>query len=161
MAKYEEAKAMYKTLCQTLNNIEWRYNGEEKDDQFVVETAAVGSDLKMGLHILIEVDRQLMYLKSPMPFRAPEDKMDLLGKAVLIANYSMLNGSFEMDLSDGYIAFKIVVPFMSSMISTEVCRYMIIVSCNMVDCFNDKFQALCDGKMTLQEFQDFVENSDR
>ena len=68
----------------------------------------------------------------------------------------MLNGSFEMDVNDGYIAFKLIVPFMESIVSEKVCRYMINLSCDMVDRFNDKFQKLADNKMTLNDFKEFT-----
>lgn len=149
-----EARALYKTLCSTLDNMEWKYGKEE--DEFAIHTSAVGDDLSMKLMIRIDAERQVMYLKSPMPFAIREEARDLLGKAVLIANYSMLNGSFEYDYSDGYLAFKMVIPYMQSIISEQVCRYMILLSCNMTDKFNDKFQALAEGRMTLAEFDRFA-----
>ena len=144
---------MYNTLCQTLDNMNWHYTKEE--DKFIIRTSAVGKDLSMKLFMKVDVDRQVMYLKSPMPFDIPHYCHDDIVKAVIMANYSMLNGSFEFDFSDGYLAFKIVVPYMESMISEKVCHYMIMVSCDMTDKFNDKFKALVDGKMTLTEFEAF------
>ena len=152
--KEMEAKALYKTLCSTLDHMQWKYNCEE--DEFVVRTSAIGDDLSMKLMMKIDAERQVMYLKSPMPFAIHENVRDVMGKAVLIANYSMLNGSFEFDFSDGYLAFKMVVPYMQSIISEEVCKYMILLSCNMTDKFNDKFQALAEGRMNLAEFEKFA-----
>ena len=153
MSKENEALALYKTLCQTLDNMHWRYSKEE--DKFVIRTSAIGKDLSMELFIKIDAERQVMYLKSPMPFVIPEQSRDMLAKAVVMANYTMLNGSFEYDLSDGYLAFKIVVPYMESIISEKVCHYMIMISCQMTDKFNDKFMALVDGNMTLDQFNAF------
>ncbi len=156
MAKYDEAKAVFNTLCQTLDNLNWKYNKEEHEDSFSVFTSAVGKDLTMKLSIRIDVERQVMYLKSPMPFTVPEDRRDTLAIALIRANWTMLNGSFEMDYSDGFVAFKLIVPYMDSMIGVEVCRYMILLSCRMIDTFNDKFQAIVDGRMTLAELQQFI-----
>ena len=97
-----------------------------------------------------------MYLKSPMPFAIPENVRDTVAKAAIIANYTMLNGSFEFDFDTGYLAFKMVIPYMESMLSEKVCHYMIILSCNMTDKFNDKFQALVEGRMTISEFETFA-----
>lgn len=154
MSKENEAKSLYKTLCQTLDNMQWKY--DKGEENLIVRTSAVGDDLAMKLNMKIDAERQVMYLKSPMPFAIPEDMRDTMGKAVLIANYTMLNGSFEFDLSDGYLAFKIVVPYMESLISEAVCKYMIVLSCHMTDKFNDKFQALAEGRMTLEEFTAFA-----
>ena len=114
MSKESEAKSMYNTLCATLDNIKWHYSKEE--DKLVVRTSAVGEDLSMKLYIKVDADRSVMYLKSGMPYTVPQDKIDELCKAVIIANWAMLNGSFEMDVNDGYIAFKLIVPFMESIV---------------------------------------------
>ena len=153
MSKEQEAKTMYGTLCQTLDNMKWHYTKEE--DKFIIRTSAVGKDLSMKLFMKVDSDRRVMYLKSPMPFDVPEHCREQMMKAVIMANYSMLNGSFEFDLSDGYLAFKVVVPYMESMISEKVCHYMIMVSCDMTDKFNDKFKALVDGTMSMDEFENF------
>ena len=154
MSKETEARALYKTLCQTLDNMKWHYNKEE--EKLIIRTSAVGDDLSMKLMIKIDADRQVMYLKSPMPFAIPDHVRDTMAKAILYANYSMLNGSFEFDFSDGYLAFKMVIPYMESILSEKVCHYMIILSCNMTDKFNDKFQALVEGRMTIAEFEKFA-----
>ena len=155
MSNENEAKVLYKTLCQTLDNMKWHYTKEE--DKFIIRTSAVGKDLRMELYMKIDADRQVMYLKSPMPFTVPVEQRDLLTKAVITANYTMLNGSFEFNVPDGYLGFKVVVPFMESIISEKVCHYMIMVSCDMTDKFNDKFKALVDGTMTLADFNAFCQ----
>ena len=153
MSKEAEAKVMYNTLCQTLDNMRWQYSKEE--DKLIIRTSAIGQDLSMKLFMKIDEDRQVMYLKSPMPFDIPEDCREMMMKAVIMANYSMLNGSFEFDLSDGYLAFKMVIPYMESIVSEKVCDYMVKLSCNMTDKFNDKFKALVDGTMNITEFEEF------
>lgn len=152
--KLQDARRVYNTLCSMLNNIKWNYDRD--DEQLTVKTSAIGDDLKIPLRIYVSADRQVMYVKSPMPFSVSEDKRQLLGNAIHIANYSMLNGCFEYDLSDGYIGFKIVVPFSQSIISEDVCHYMVMLSCQMVDKYNDKFLMLLNGKMTLDEFNEFA-----
>ena len=157
MSKQNEAMSLYKTLCQTLDNMRWHYTKEE--DKFIVRTSAVGKDLRMELFIKIDFERQVMYLKSPMPFKVPEDKRELFAKAVVVANYTMLNGSFEYNIPDGYLAFKLVVPYMESILSERVCHYMIMISCQMTDKFNDKFKSLAEGAMSLDDFVAFCEQS--
>ena len=154
MSKESEAKTLFNTLCNTLDNMKWRYDKDEQN--LVVHTSAVGRDLSMRLNMHVDADRQVMYLKSPMPFAVPEHTREKMGKAVLIANYTMLNGSFEFDFDNGYLAFKMVIPYMESMLSEKVCHYMIVLSCNMTDKFNDKFQAIAQERMTVDEFESFA-----
>ena len=159
MAKADESKVIFNTMCQMMESIKWKYKTEERSPDYIISTSAVGEDLSMHLNIHVDTERQVMYLKSPMPFKTNPDKTEDMVKAVTIANWDMLNGCFEMDMDDGYVAFKMVIPFMQSMISTEVCRYMIMLSCNMIDKFNDKLKAINDGEMTLAQFKQFVKGN--
>ena len=154
MSKEMAANALYKTLCQTLDKMQWTYSKEE--EKFTIRTSAIGRKMSLKIMIRIDAERQVMYLKSPMPFEIPPHVRDTIGKAVVYANYSMLNGSFEFDFSDGYLAFKMVIPYMDSIISEEVCKYMFVLSCSMTDKFIDKFQALAEGRMTLDEFAKYT-----
>lgn len=155
MDKGIEANATYKTLCSALDNMGWKYKKEESN--LVVRTSARGKDLLIDLYMCVDVGKQVMYLKSAMPFviSAKEKQADVV-MAVNLANFSMLNGTFELDVESGYLDFKMVVPFMQSIISEEVCKYMVNLSCQMVDKFNDKFFAIYGGNMTLDDFAKFV-----
>lgn len=156
MTKLDEANMMYKTLCETFGRLEWTYNKEERDGCFIVCTSVAGKNVPINLTIWVDVNRQLMYLKSPMPFHVPQEKRNMFAQALIRANWTMLNGSFEMDFSDGFVAFKLVLPYMFSLLSVEACRYMILLSCDVVDKFTDKFQALVDDRMTMEEFKTFL-----
>ena len=153
MTKQQEALSLYKTMCSALDKMGWRY--EKEEDEFVVRTSAVGKDIAMPLFIKVDAERQVMYIKSAMPFRIQVDVRETITKAVVLANLTMLNGSFEFDAGDGYLAFKVVTPYMGSILSEQVCHYMIDITCSMTDKFNDKFKALVDGTMTLYEFNRF------
>lgn len=155
--RLSEAKVVYGTLCATLDNMKWHYNKDEEN--LIVRTSAVGEDLSMKLYIKVDASRSVMYLKSGMPFKVEPNKIWDMMQAVIIANWAMLNGSFEMDRSDGYTAFKVVIPFMESMISEKVCKYMIQMSCDMIDKFNDKFLAVVENRMTVDEFEQFAKNA--
>ena len=150
MSKELAAKSLYNTLCQTLDNMQWKYRKEE--ESLTIHTSAVGKDLSIPIMIIVDAERQVMYLKSPMPFAIPIEVRDTMAKAVTIANFTMLNGSFEFDMDVGFLAFKMVIPFMDSILSEEVCKYMIGLSCSMTDKFNNKFHAIAEGRMTIEDF---------
>lgn len=155
--KQSQAKVVYNTLCSTLDNKKWKYDKEE--EKLIIRTGAVGDDLSMKLYIKVDADREVMYLKSPMPFNVPAERINDIMVAITIANWAMLNGCFEMDRNDGYCGFKMVIPFMESIISEQTCKYLINLSCNMIDKYNDKLLAVSQGKMTVAEFEEFAKNS--
>lgn len=154
LPRTQDARRTYTTLCTTLDNMKWTY--QKDDDRMVINTSAVGEDLTIKLRIVVSEDRGLMYIKSPMPYKVPENAREVVGTAVNVANFSMLNGCFEYDKNDGYLAFRIVVPFDGSVISEQVCHYMIVLSCQMVDKFNDKFLAVAKGNMRLADFEAYT-----
>lgn len=151
--KLSEAKVVYNTLCTSLDNRKWTYNKD--DEKLIVRTSAVGDDLTIKLYIKVDADRSVMFLKSPLPFEVNDKNKDDLMLAVTHANWAMLNGMFEMDLNEGYVGFKVVVPFMESLIGEALCKYLIDMSCRMVDAFNDKLDAVAKGTMSVADFIEF------
>ncbi len=161
MEKSEAAREVFQTLCATLDEMQWTYNkyepNEEHPSQYYVSTRAIGADLPIDLRIIVDADRRLLYLKSPLPFTFPAGKCLTIMQAVTRINWTMLNGSFELDLSDGYIGFKMLIPFMEGQVSKEMCSYLIVLSCRMVDNVNGKLKAISEGTMSLSELQEFLD----
>ncbi len=150
------AKRTFDRLVKTLDNMKWKYKSDEQN--LVVCTSAIGKDLEISLRMVVDAERQVFYVKSPMPYKIEESARDVVGNALHIANFSMLNGCFEFDRTDGYVGFKIVMPFAGCEVSEEMCHYMVILTCQMVDKFNDKILAVAKGEMTLEQFKTFAEN---
>lgn len=162
MTKEKQAQEVFDTVCEALDQMNWNYdtNKDDKNELYKITFNVQGDDLTMGISIVIDTDRQIMYLKSQMPFSVSAKVRDTMALALIRANWSMLNGSFEMNYSSGAIYFKLIIPFMDSDIGVETCKYMFKVSCNMIDKFNDKFQDIATGRMTLQQLQEFIDKND-
>lgn len=150
MSKESEAKAIYGTIKQTMESLDWSY--DSNDEQLFVATDVTGESLSIRLGLTVAADRQIIYLRSPLPFVVKEERRDVMAKAVCFANCVMLNGCFEFDQESGLIAFKVITPFMDSLISQAVCKYMILLSCRMVDDFSSKFLALATGDIDYEQF---------
>ncbi len=154
MAKIDEARVVFNTVCSTLDAMEWKYNREQNDEGYNIFTSAKGEGVLIRLGIHVATERQLMYIKSPLSFTVPVERRTDMAKALTYANWTMLNGSFEFNTDNGYVAFKAVAPYMSSMISTELCKYMILVTCSMVDKFALKLQEVNDGTLSPEQFKE-------
>ena len=72
--------------------------------------------------------------------------------AVCVANYGLINGSFDYDLSDGEIRFRLVSSYRESILSEALFNYMIVVSAGTVDDYNDKFLMVSNGMMSAEDF---------
>ena len=64
----------------------------------------------------------------------------------------MADGSFDYDLSNGAIVFRMTASFRDSVIGEGLFQYLISCSCAMVDKFNDQFLAIDKGLLSIGDF---------
>jgi len=148
--KKNHAIKVYETLCEALEKREWKY--DKKEDKMVVYFGVSGDDLPMDFIITVDEDRQLIRLISPMSFKMSEEKRIDGAIATCVASYGMADGSFDYDLSDGRIVFRMTASFIDSEIGEDLFQYMISCACAMVDMYNDQFLAINKGFMSISEF---------
>ena len=120
-----------------------------------------GNDLPMTLHIILRADKQIATVLSVMPFRMNQERMKEAALAVAAANYGLIDGSFDLNTATGEIRFRLTSCFKGALLSEELYSYLMFVSAETVDRYNDRFQALNDGKMNLQEFQSIDSRDER
>ena len=153
MASAKELKmatTIYETLCETLDERNWKY--ARHDDDRVITFGVSGDDLPMDMIIICDADYQLVRLLSPFSFKVPQDKRVEMALATCHVNYQLADGSFDMDLGDGDLLFRLTSSFRESLISKEMLNYMINVSCSTIDEYNDKFLMICKGVLSVQDF---------
>lgn len=144
------AREVYKTLCDALTSKGWTFDRVE--EKLLVRFDVSGDDIPMRFGMFVDADRQLVRLLSPIGFDMNEDKRMDGAIAVCVASNGMINGSFDYDLNDGSITFRMVQSYKGSMLGKEVFCYMIDCACAMVDRYNDRFFALNKGIMSLSDF---------
>ncbi len=144
------AQQVYKTLCEAIERREWTYDKDE--EKLLVHFGVNGDDLPMRFILIVDADRQLIRLMSPMPFKMSEDKRMEGALATCAASFGMVDGSFDYDLSDGGIVFRMTASFRESVIGDGLFQYMISCSCAMVDKYNEQFLALDKGVLSINDF---------
>ena len=148
--KLKNAQSVYKTLCDTLDARKWRYDKHPED--LIVRFEVVGEDLPMEFIAKIDVERELIRLVSFLPFKFSEAKRVEGAIATSQANFRLCDGSFDYNILDGKVNFRMTSSFRDSLISQELFAYMIDCACDTVDDFNDKFLMLDKGVLELEEF---------
>lgn len=146
----KNAKNEYDILCRLLDEREFKYEKFEED--LVVSFIAAGEDIPMQFIIYVDSERELIFLKSPIPFTFDENKRTEAAIAVCLANYSISDGNFDFDYASGQIAFRLTSSFMDSLISEEVFEYMLCIAGAAVDKYNDKFLMLAKGMIKIEDF---------
>lgn len=83
-----------------------------------------------------------------------------MAMAVVVANYGFADGSFDYNISDGTILFRLTSSYRESTLSEELFEYMLLVSATTVDKYNDKFFMISKGMLTIQQFIESENSSD-
>lgn len=152
----KQAQSVYETICHSLEARGWNFTREEEN--LVIRCGARGEDLPMDIVIIVNPKAQVVSLFSPMPYRVKEDKRVEAALAVCVANNGLINGSFDYDLSNGAIHFRIVTSFRESILSEELFNYMVLIAANTVDVYNDKFLMISNGMMSFDQFLEWDQN---
>ena len=146
----ELSQQVYRTLCYALNNRGWRF---DKDDaELQVFFGVNGEKMPMQFIIAVDNDRQLIRLLSPMPYQMREEKKVEGAVAACTASFKMADGSFDYDLADGQIVFRLTASYRESFIGEGLFQYMISCACAVVDTYNTQFKAIDEGDLSIADF---------
>lgn len=144
------AKKIYNNLCSFLDAKNMHY--DKDDEKLRVDFGMNGDDLPMDFIIFADAERQILRLLSPMPFNFPEDKRMEGAIATCAATFSLADGSFDYDISDGKIVFRMTASFRDVVLGEGTFEYMIACAGATIDKYNDKFFAVGKGLLDITEF---------
>jgi hypothetical protein len=145
-----EAKKIYATMVKALRDKNWKF--EEKEEELTIISIYQGEDIPMAFKINVDSDREVIRFISPMPFHIDEDKRVDAALAVSVANYGLVNGSFDYDLNDGEIRFRLTTSYVDCEVGPKFFFDMMATALSTTDEYNDKFLMLSKGMLTLQQF---------
>ncbi|MBQ4112373.1 MAG: YbjN domain-containing protein [Clostridia bacterium] len=145
-----KAVEVYNTVCSMLDNIGWKY--EKVEEKLMIRSGVKGDDLPIEFVVMVKPKNEVVQLLSAMPFNMPEDKRVEGALAICTANYGLIDGSFDYDLSDGQIVFRLTSSYRDSLLSEELIKYMVMVSAGTIDKYNDRFFMLAKGMITIEQF---------
>ena len=144
------ANQVYSTLCDALDERGWSY--EKEEEKLLVHFGVRGNDVPMQILILVDADRQLIRVMSPIGFKIKQDNLLDGAIACTVASYGMVDGNFDYDISDGSILYRLTASYRGSKIGKGLFHYLIDCTCATVDDYNEKFLGLNKGTLTIQDF---------
>ena len=145
-----KAKEIFDALVNMLDTRDWKY--EKFEDEFVIKAGIKGEDLPIEFIVVVKPKNQVVQFLSRLPFETPEDKRVDMALAVCIANNGLVDGSFDYDIGDGDITFRLTSSYRESTLGADLFEYMILVSAGTIDDYNDKFFMIAKNMMTVQQF---------
>lgn len=145
-----KAMQVFNTICAWLDSVGWKY--EKHEDELFIRTGVTGDDLPMDMLLFVETKAEIVQLISRLPFTMPEEKRFDGAVAVCVANYGLKDGSFDYDLNDGEIRFRLTTSYRASTLGEDLFAYMVGVSAGTVDRYNDRFFMLAKGMISIEQF---------
>ena len=147
-----KAREVFQTLVKMLDTRNWKY--EKHEDKLLIKSGIKGDDLPVEFIVVVKPRNEVVQFISQLPFNMPEDKRVDGAIAICVANYGLVDGSFDYDITDGSITFRLTSSYRSSNLGLDLFEYMIMVAASTVDSYNDKFFIISKGVMTLQQFME-------
>lgn len=141
---------VFETICSMFDSMELRY--EKHVENLVVTCTVTGDDIPMDILFAVDEEMQLVRLVSPLPGTVPEDKRADMAIVITFVNNMLANGSFDLDLSDGKIMFRLTQSYIDSILGNGMFAYMFMASAKLIDEYNDKFLMLAKGMCTVDQF---------
>ena len=154
MGDNKQALENFQMLCNYLDEGKYHYN---KVSDSRIQFKLNGDDLEIDVRFSIDSDRALINLYSSLPFTVSKNTRDDMALAISYLNYHLVDGSFDYDYRNGFICFRLTTVYRDSIISKTTFDYMLDISANTVDLYNDKLFYISQGKMSLDEFKEFIE----
>ena len=146
----KKAKEIYASLVNMLDTRDWKY--DKFEDDLVIKSGIKGDDLPIEFIMFVKPENQVVQFISKLPFNMPEDKRVDGAIAVCIANYGLVDGSFDYDISDGEIRYRLTCSYRESQLGADLFEYMIMCAASTVDNYNDKLFMLSKGMISIQQF---------
>lgn len=147
-------KEAYQQFREYLDGINWKYEPQELENgDFRILTGTKGEDLPIHLVIFFSRRLKLMTIMSDLPFEVEKKDMDIALTAVAIAkiNDRIANGNFDYDIEEGDIRFRVCHSLHAGELNEDLITYLMSITVNTVDEYNDKLFMLLKGKIGLDE----------
>lgn len=150
--KLARAREVYDQIGRVLEKRNWHFSKREVQGQLIIDLEVNGDDIPLQMVLIVDPGRQMIKVWSPFLFKMSEDKRMDGAIAACVASYGLVDGSFDYDISNGKIMFRLTASFIGSTVSDAMIEYLVDISCSIVDAYNDKFFALEKGMLSISEF---------
>ncbi len=149
-ANLKLAKETYEVLCKMLDDRGWNY--EKVEDNLLIKSGVKGDDLPIEFIMKVNPRNEIVSFISWLPFKIEESKRIDLAVAICAANYGLADGSFDYDVTDGTILFRLTSSYCGSILSEDLFEYMLMCAASTVDRYNDKLFMISKGMLSVQQF---------
>ena len=141
----------YDVVISALKNKNWLVD-EDRDKKELLARYDYEDDFPMGFLMWTVPSLDIIKYVLPFSFKISEEKRLDAAVAVSVANYALVNGSFDYNIKDGSIEFRMGVSCFDCVYSEDF--FIDLFECGrwLVNKYIKKFYDLSEGTLTLKEF---------
>ena len=151
MADMNKAQAVYATVLATLDKMKWVY--DKNDEELAVTTGAKGTDLPIDIVIKVLPDVEVLSVQVPFVYDVPDEHSIDVAIAVTAANYGLIRGSFDYDMTTGDLRFRITAPFNgATTLAEEVVEMLVLIAATTADSYQTRLLMVAKGVVTPSRF---------
>ena len=145
-----KAKEQFALLCATLDKRNWKYSKDEEN--LSVGFGVVGDDLRMPVRIVVKANRELIVSYTSQDWSVPKELRVPFAVGVCAINNHLVDGSFDFDLTNGAIVYRITLSYHDATLGEEAIEYLIDCAASTVDDVNHVMKDFVDGKIDFDEY---------
>lgn len=117
------ATEIYRTFCTAFDTRKWEHKRADRKRQLRFPVSIGG--ISMDFTLTVDVDRQLVRMVAILPEKVSEEKIPEVSAALCQVNCKLADGSFDLDMTDYAVAFRITAFFHNSRIGEAFVENMI------------------------------------
>ena len=141
---------VYEDICRTLAEEELSY--DRNDEKLIVSCDVRKDGYPITVHFIVFPEKEIVQIMSLVPFRIAEDKRIEMALAIVDINNGFVIGSFDYDLSDGSIMFRMSNCYDDCELSSTVYKAMLYTTVGTVSKYSDDFLMLNKGMISIEKF---------
>ena len=151
MKDMNKAKAVYDTVCAALDRMKWVYDKEE--EELAITTGAKGTDLPIDRVIRVIPEAEVLSVQVPFAFEVPDEHSIDVAIAVTAANYGLIRGCFDYDMTTGDLRFRICAPYNgNTTLAEDVVEMLVLIAATTVDSYQTRLLMVAKGVVTPSQF---------
>jgi hypothetical protein len=113
----EKAEAVFRLVCGFLDADGLKYR--ERDDETAVELGFSGESGVFAAVIAVRGSPPVVGLFVRIPLVVKEDQRIAMAETATRANFGLMLGSFDLDMSTGCMGFRVAMPFSDASITHD------------------------------------------
>jgi hypothetical protein len=119
------------SLKRFFDEDDWTYSEMEIGD--ALHLGFSGTDGQWNCYAQAREEPRQAVFYSVLPIRVPEDRRLAVAEFITRANYGMILGNFELDLSDGEVRFKTSIDVEGHELEPTLVKHIVYANVSMMD----------------------------